>query len=194
MKVPRPVDQSQKAVYPRPESYVFVARITVRKARLSDLDLLVRHRRGMWEAIAKIPKKDLVAADRVYRRWARTRMRSGRLVGFIVEESGEPVASGCVWLMSVQPRPNWKGTTVAYLLSMFTEPSHRGKGHAKRIVRAAIRWSRSRGISVMLLHASRFGKRIYEAEGFAPTTEMRLALDRPRPVRTRSRRMGRRSQ
>jgi len=143
----------------------------------------------MWNAIAEIPDRDLDAADTVYRRWARTRMRSGRLVGFVVEESGEPVASGCVWLMSVQPRPNWKGTTVAYLLSMFTEPGHRGKGHARRIVRAAIRWSKSRGLSIMLLHASPFGKPIYEAEGFAPTTEMRLSLKRRQSApRTRRRR------
>src|SRR5439155_1449271 len=83
-------------------------------ATLEDLDLLVRHRRGMWNAIAEIPKADLDAADRIYRRWARTQMKSNRFAGFIVDVGGEPVASDCLWLMHVQPRPNWKGTTSTY--------------------------------------------------------------------------------
>ncbi|HEX9340024.1 MAG TPA: GNAT family N-acetyltransferase [Thermoplasmata archaeon] len=152
----------------------------VRRATLKDLDLLVRHRRGMWEAVADLSVRDLDAADRVYRRWARARIRSGRLVAFIVEQDGVAVASGCVWIMAVQPRPLWKGTRAAYLLSMFTEPSHRGRGHATRVVRAAVRWAKARGIDVMLLHASRFGEPIYRKEGFEPTTEMRRFLSTQR--------------
>src|SRR3989442_2705977 len=111
-----------------------VVRGRVRPATLADLDLLVRHRRSMWNAIAEIPKADLDAADRIYRRWARTQMKSNRFAGFIVDVGGEPVASGCLLLMHVQPRPNWKGTTAAYLLSIFTEPAHRGHFHRARIV------------------------------------------------------------
>ena len=154
-----------------------MVRASVRQATLEDLNLLVRHRREMWKAIKQIPKADLDAADRVYRRWARAQMRSNRLAAFIVVAGGEPVASGCVWLMQVQPRPTWKGTTAAYLLSMFTEPAHRGRGHGARIVREAIRYARARGIHVMLLHASPFGEPIYRRLGFERTTEMRLFLD-----------------
>lgn len=133
----------------------------------------------MWEAIADFPKDRLDAADSVYRRWARTRMKSGRLVGFIVEGARGPVASGCVWLMPVQPRPHGHGTTSAYLLSMYTEPGHRGKGHATRVVKAAVDWSQAHGIGTMLLHASRFGESIYRKFGFERTTEMRLRLTDP---------------
>src|SRR3972149_1609894 len=47
-----------------------VARIRVRLATLDDLDLLVRHRRGMWEAIADLPEDLLDAAEPPYRRAA----------------------------------------------------------------------------------------------------------------------------
>lgn len=153
-----------------------MVRASVRRATLEDLDILVRHRRGMWKDIAQIPKADLDAADRVYRRWARSQMNSNRLAAFIVEVGGEPTASGCVWLMQVQPRPTWEGTTAAYLLSMFTEPAHRGRGYGARIVREAIRHAKARGIHVMLLHASKFGEPIYRRLGFERTTEMRLFL------------------
>jgi GNAT superfamily N-acetyltransferase len=170
-----------------------VVRTIVHTAAEKDLDLLVRHRRLMWEAIADFSIRDHNTADAVYRRWARDRMRSRRFAGFIVEVGGEQVASGCVWIMAVQPRPGRSGTAAAYLLSMFTEPDHRGEGHATRIVRAAIRWASSRGIPIMLLHASDCGEPIYRRLGFERTREMRRSLVRasrrkPRSSRKTSRR------
>lgn len=128
-----------------------------------------------------VPKPDMDAADRVYRRWARRHMESGRLVGWIVEDaSGTALASGCLWLAPQQPRPTWTGVVAPYLMSMYTEPAHRGRGYATRIVRESVRWARRNGYSVVLLHASKFGRGIYRREGFHQGHEMRLRL---RPAR-----------
>lgn len=133
----------------------------------------------MSEEVFETPSAQLDALDRVYRRWARARMRSGRLVGFILEAAdGHAAASGCLWMMPVQPHARWRGLAVPYLMSMYTETGDRGKGYATRITREAIRWSRSHGYSVLFLHASPFGRNIYEREGFAPAPEMRLFLDK----------------
>ncbi len=154
-----------------------MVRTRLRRATLDDLDLLVRHRRGMWEEILEAPRRELDAADRAYRRWARARLVSKELIGFIVETTrGEPVASGCVWLMPAQPRPLWKGTVSPYLMSMYTEKDHRGEGHGTRITQEAIRWSRARGYTTLLLHASKLGKPIYLRMGFVEGNEMRLRL------------------
>ncbi len=132
----------------------------------------------MSEEIFETPSAQLDALDPVYRRWARTRMRSGRLIGFIVDAPGGHVAaSGCVWLMPVQPHARWRGLAVPYLMSMYTEKGSRGRGYATRVTREAIRWSRANGYSVIFLHASPFGRPIYEREGFSPAPEMRLFLD-----------------
>jgi GNAT superfamily N-acetyltransferase len=160
-----------------------VVRPRLRIATIADLDLLVRHRRAMFAAMGDYTSQELDAAERVYRRWARTRFRSGRLVGFIVEVGTRPVASGCVWLTEVQPRPGQEGTTVAYLLSMFTEPDGRGQGYATRIVHAAMQWARERGVLRMTLHASRFGESVYRRLGFERTTEMIRPLSRARHLR-----------
>lgn len=128
-----------------------------------------------------IPAADLDASDRVYRRWARRHLRTSRLVGWIVEDgSGAAVASGCVWLAPQQPRPTWPGLLAPYLMSMYTEPGQRGRGYATRIVRECIRWARRNGHPVIVLHASRFGGRLYRREGFVPSPEMRLRLRPPR--------------
>jgi GNAT superfamily N-acetyltransferase len=149
----------------------------LRAATLQDLDVLVRHRRGMWDEISDLTAEELDSADRVYRRWARTRMKSGSLVGFVVETSRhEPAASGCLWLMPMQPRPRSKGTVVPYLMSMYTEPAHRGNRLATRIVREAVRWSKDHGYSVVFLHASPHGAGLYTRAGFRRTREMILRL------------------
>jgi GNAT superfamily N-acetyltransferase len=147
----------------------------------------------MWDAIADFSKRELDAADAAYRRWARDRMRVGRLAGFIVEVAGTPIASGCVWIVDVQPRPRQKASVAAYLLSMFTEPGHRGEGHATRIVRAAMRWARDRSIPTMTLHASDFGESVYRRLRFVGTREMRRSLVRaPRDSARSSRKTSRR--
>jgi GNAT superfamily N-acetyltransferase len=165
-----------------------MARARVRRATLRDLEVLVRHRRGMWVDIGDHTGEELDAADRAYRRWARTQMTRGRYAAFIVEgPGGEPVASGCVWIMDSHPRPAWPGTKQAYLLSMYTDPAHRGKGYGTRIVREALRYSRGLGIHRMTLHAAPQGARIYAREGFTRTREMRIMLH-PQPRRRARRR------
>lgn len=173
-----------RQVFPRPRTAQAMARVRLRMATLDDLDILVRHRRGMWEATFPLPEARLDAADRAYRRWARPRLKNGRMVGWIVESmGGEPVASGCLYLAPQQPHPLRPGLAAPYLMSMFTEPAHRGKGYATRIVRESIRWARSRGYPVVILHASEFGESLYLKEGFERGREMRLRLDRTGPPR-----------
>lgn len=164
-----------------------MARARLRRATLKDLDLLVLHRRRMWEDIGGRTRGQLDAADGVYRRWARSRLQSGKLVGWIAEVGGRGVASGCVWVQESQPRPGWKGTHQAYLLSVYTEPAHRGKGLATWITRESLRWSRAQGFDRMTLHASDEGRGVYARLGFERTREMRLLLMRKggRPKRRR---------
>lgn len=154
----------------------------LRAATLADLDTLVRHRRRMWEDMGGYSSQQLDDADPVYRRWAYSRLKTGTLLGFIIEDGdGHPAASGCLWLQEVHPRPCDPGQREPareqpYLLSMFTEPPARGRGLAREIVRAAKRIAIERGYPRMSLHAAPAGRGIYEKEGFRQTAEMRISL------------------
>jgi GNAT superfamily N-acetyltransferase len=160
-----------------------MARPRARLATLRDLDLLVRHRRAMWASIGHWTRRALDLHDRVYRRWAREGLRSGEFLGFLVDDPTlEGAASGCLWLSPSQPRPGVKGLRTPYLLSMYTEPSRRGNGYAREIVRAALRWSAERGYDRVILHASRMGRALYEGAGFEATNEMRRMLRARAPV------------
>jgi len=155
-------------------------RLRLREATLKDLSTLVRHRRGMWRELRSFPPRELDRHDVAYRRWVRTLMPAGEFVAFLVEDGGgAPVGSGGLWLMPSQPRPGVLGRgRVPYILSMFTEPAFRGRGVASRIVRAMLAWSRRQGYGRVVLHASRFGRPVYERLGFEPGSEMRLELIR----------------
>src|SRR5574342_140557 len=160
----------------------------LRQATLKDLDLLVLHRRRMWESFADFTQAELDRADPVYRRWLRQRLASGSAAGFILEGAGgRPLSSGVVWLQETQPRPAWNGTQQAYVMSIFTEPRARGRGAATRITRATVAWAKERGVERMSLHASRMGYGVYRRIGFERTREMRC-FTRGRPRRRGSRR------
>lgn len=140
----------------------------------------------MWEDMGV--REDLDGADRVYRAWARTRLRKGTLQAWVAEASGEIVAGGALWLQPVQPRPGFPQGLTPYLLSMYTEPAWRGRGIARRIVQRAIAWCRAQGYPRTTLHASEMGRSVYEALGYERTWEMKLQLrgepvSRARPAR-----------
>jgi len=154
-----------------------MAGFRVRRARARDIDVLVLHRRRMWEDIGGRTPEQLDAADPVYRRWYLRESRAGRYVAFVAEDArGRVVASGCLWLQPGQPRPGDASCVDPYLLSMYTEPEYRGKRLATRIVREAIRWCRENGYGRMTLHASKMARGVYRRIGFERTWEMRIRM------------------
>jgi GNAT superfamily N-acetyltransferase len=162
-------------------------RLRIRRATFADLPHLVLHRRRMWEDMGVTDRKALDAADPVYRRWLKARLEAGEAGAWVAEAEGAGiVGGGVVWLQEVQPRPGFAGRAGAsprqpYLLSMYTDPDHRGRGVGARIVKEAVRWCRAMGFPRFTLHASDMGRPIYERLGFERTWEMKLQL-RGEPV------------
>lgn len=158
----------------------------VRAAGPRDLATLVAHRRRMWRDIGRGTTAQLDRHDVVYRRWLRREIAARRFVGFLVEVDGRPVASGAVWLAPSPPRPGrFPREEVPYILSMYTAPGYRGRGLASRLVREMIAWARSRHYPRIVLHASDYGRPVYERLGFVPSREMRRDLPALRPRRRR---------
>jgi len=157
-----------------------VAAIRIRRATLRDLEVLVRHRRRMFEDMGRRhTAKDWEIGDREYRRWVKRLMSKGEFVGWIaVTPEGEPVAGGAVWLQERQPRPGHGPIKAPYLLSMYTERAFRGRGLASRIVRESMRWSKKQGFPYMTLHASTEGRRVYKKLRFTRSWEMGISFKR----------------
>jgi len=70
------------------------------------------------------------------------------------------------------------GSHEAYVLNVYTEPTHRRGGVARAIMNAILEWCREQRVARVTLHASREGRPLYEDLGFEPSNEMRFVLDR----------------
>ncbi len=152
-------------------------RFVIRRATRPDLDLLIHQRRAMWEDIGIRGQRSLKNADRIYRKWAKGRLRNGNLLGWVVETPEHIVAGGgCLWLRPEQPRPSMPMQVEPYLLSMYTERQFRRNGVASKIIDEAVKWCRRNGYRRLLLHASNKGRSLYRKYGFVRTREMRLDL------------------
>jgi GNAT superfamily N-acetyltransferase len=108
--------------------------------------------------------------------WVRERLRDGRYLGWMVEQAGQVVAGGGMYLMDFPPHFRDPQPLRAYLLNFYVGPEARGRGVARGLLKTAIDEARRRGIRVVSLHASEAGRPLYERNGFAASNEMMLNL------------------
>jgi GNAT superfamily N-acetyltransferase len=158
----------------------------LRKATVKDLPTMVRHRDAMWVEMDRVEPAEHDPTSKAYGKWLLARMKRGTLTGFIVEEEGQVLASGAVWIQDVQPRPGHPLTMWGYILSVYTEPHARRRGLARAVVDACIRHATEAGCTRACLHASDEGRPLYEELGFEKTAEMWLDL-RPHDQRPKVR-------
>jgi GNAT superfamily N-acetyltransferase len=154
-----------------------VSGLRIRTGTSRDVAELTRQRHRMFEDMGHATPEGIGVHDRAFPRWVMREMKAGRFVSFLVEtEEGKLVGGGSLWLREVQPYPGFPGGKVPYLMSMYTEPGHRGKGVGTMVVKTAIAWCRKRGYPSITLHSSRMGRPLYSKMGWKRSTEMELDL------------------
>jgi GNAT superfamily N-acetyltransferase len=148
---------------------------TVRAADAEDAEVIAFHRAAMFFDMGRIKEErmdKLVAASTVYFGDALVKKS---YFGWVAEINGKIVASGGLVLRTMAPSPEFaRVTESAYIHNIYTEPLHRRKGLARRLLNAMLDWCRERGVSSVSLHAAEDGRALYESLGFQPTNEMRL--------------------
>lgn len=154
---------------------------TLREATPLDIPALVGHRRRMFEDMAALHGEapvaaDLDAMDVAYACQLQRMLADGSLRAWVIEAEGRIVAGGAILIAEWLPRPRDLTRRLAYLHSVYTEPEHRRRGLARRIVQTAIEACRADGLRRLTLHASDEGRPLYESLGFQQTNEMRLVL------------------
>lgn len=168
---------------------------TLRELDRSDLPVLLRHRLSMFVDIGNY-REGLLRRHLVwYRPWVLRMRRAHRFHAWGWEtRTGEVVASGSLWLWEGRPHPVLGPGYQPYVLSMYTDPAHRGKGLGREIVAEMMRWARDHGFGRIVLHASAMGRPVYASLGFADGVEMtyNLPLHAERLAGRRTRRRARR--
>jgi GNAT superfamily N-acetyltransferase len=151
----------------------------LRPATAADARTIAEYRRLMFTAMGQVPPgqgDDLVLA---MERHVEQELPAGRLLAWIVEHEGRPVAGGIMVLQQTAPSPGFLGDEpVGLIQNVWTEPAHRRRGLAGWIVREMLGWCRTRGVRRLFLNATEDGRGVYTALGFRPsTTAMTLTLD-----------------
>ncbi|MGY2895757.1 GNAT family N-acetyltransferase [Deinococcus sp. UYEF24] len=148
---------------------------TLRPATPADADTITAHRAAMFAEMG-VGSDEAIAN---FRPWVQSRLESGYYLGWLVESGGEVVAGAGLMLLDWPPHFSDPNPLRGYLLNVYVGPQHRGQGLARTLTQAAMSESGRRGIRVLAIHASRFGKPLYEGLGFVPTNEMWLKSGDP---------------
>jgi GNAT superfamily N-acetyltransferase len=149
--------------------------LTTRPVTPDNLELVCRHREEMFRA-SNAPgrtEQDLRTMTAAFRQWVAPRLQDGRYFGYIAEQEG--AAAGGIGLMIIDwpPHPSHpQEDKRGYVLNVFVEPSHRGRGLARTLMQLGEAEIARRGVSFAILHATRMGRPLYEKIGWAQTSEM----------------------
>ena len=99
-------------------------------------------------------------------RWLGQRLDLPTFGAFVAEIDGRVVGSGGISLYDNPPGPS-SATREAYVMSMYTEPEHRGRGVARAILDALLDFARAAGdVGRVWLRASDMGRPVYLRAGF----------------------------
>lgn len=147
----------------------------LRPATVADADTITAQRKAMFSEMG-VENPEAIAN---FRPWVEARLASGHYLGWLIEAGGEVVAGAGLMLLDWPPHFTDPQPLRGYLLNVYAAPLHRGRGLARTLTAEAVTESGRRGIRVLSLHASKFGRPLYEGLGFVPTNEMWLKSEGP---------------
>jgi GNAT superfamily N-acetyltransferase len=150
---------------------------SIRRAALADIPIIVQHRELMFRDMG-IPAafEEMAAA---MESWLRQAIAAQTYHGWVaVSRDGHVVAGGGLVVIPWPPGPLSMDPRCGFIFNVYTDPSHRQQGLARRLMDAIHEWCRADGLERLVLNASTFGKPLYEAMGYVVTNEpmMRVRL------------------
>jgi GNAT superfamily N-acetyltransferase len=171
---------------------------SLRRATPADAALITAQRHHMFADNGLATDVAYSAMDASFLPWVTERLADGRYVGLFFEEEAagaseeQPVtwqdsaaeahqttilAAAGIFFADFPPHFLDPAPTRAYLLNFYTAPQARGRGLATHLLHHAVAECRARNVRVVTLHASRFGRPIYERFGFAQNNELILKAE-----------------
>lgn len=151
--------------------------IDLRLATEADAALIAGQRRAMFaDAVLPVPAT-LDEMQKRFEPWVRERLADGSYRGWIAHRGDVPVGGAGLWVMDFPPHFLDVQPARGYLLNFYVSPDHRGMGLARRLLAACLDEGRRLGLRVITLHASKFGRPLYEQAGFRGNNEMILLTD-----------------
>lgn len=150
---------------------------TIRPATIADIPHIVHQREAMFRDMGISAEFEAMSA--AMQSWLRDAIPAKTYLGWIAESNtGAVAAGGGLIVIAWPPGPMSMDPRCGFIFNVYTNPSHRKQGLARRLMDAIHQWCRGEGIERVVLNASAFGKPLYDTMGYVPTAEpmMRLKL------------------
>jgi ribosomal protein S18 acetylase RimI-like enzyme len=150
--------------------------LAVRPVGVSDLPVIVRHRREMFAANGHGPEV-LAPMTIAFEAWLAPLLATGAYFGWIVmDATGEAVGGLGMMEIDWPPHPRHpQQHKRGYITNVFVEPWLRGSGVGRALMAIAAKDGGRRGLDLIVLHASPLGRPLYERIGWTSGSEMMLA-------------------
>ncbi|HEU5403216.1 MAG TPA: GNAT family N-acetyltransferase [Terriglobales bacterium] len=146
---------------------------TTRLATPDDASTLAEMRRRMFISMGKPDDERMQRVVKAFAEWVADAIGRGIYIGWLVETAERgPIANAGLLLIEWPPNLRDLGLVRGYILNVWTNPEHRRKGIARRLIETVMAEAREKKIHVLALHASDEGKQIYEKLGFRTSREM----------------------
>ena len=149
--------------------------IRIRPATPADIPHVLQHRKQMFADMGKGTAAELEAMALTTVAYLREAMPAGGYRGWLAESaSGRVIAGAGIAIVPWLGSPDDPSSRRGLVINVYTEPEFRRRGIARRLMDTLVEWCREEGFHTISLHASEFGRALYEKIGFRPTNEMRL--------------------
>ena len=151
---------------------------TIRVATVGDLEAIVHHRIAMFTDMGTT--FDVEATRIAFAAWAREALPSGVYRAWVAEHRNDVVAGAGAVVVPWPPGPRNRCGRMAFVYNVYTEPAHRGRGLARRLMTAVHDACAAEGVTSVGLAASPLGRPLYDSMGYHEATNpyMFLTLDR----------------
>lgn len=146
----------------------------IRPGTFEELDRYADFWIAMFEEVGNYTEADFARDWRArFRRYLEGRIAAGEARFFVAVDGGDIVGGAGALIVDGYPYAV-HGIKRGYIFGVRVDPAHRNRGVATRLTQEAIAFLRDLGCERIRLHASRFGRAVYERLGFQPSNEMEL--------------------
>lgn len=153
-----------------------MAEIQFRMATLDDTATIIHHRNAMFADMNVGTTQSRTQMDMNFDSWLRRELSNGHYLGWLACHADTVIAGAGLWLIDNAPSPDGFAGRLPYLLNVYTEPEYRKRGLARQLVTQVIDYCREHQYPKIRLHASIYGRPLYEQLGFVDNNEMQLNL------------------
>ena len=137
----------------------------IREASMHDLDVLVRHRLAMFAEMGT--PFDAPIVEQLFRAWLEQMLPSGEYRAWLCEAGGDVAAGAGITLIPWPPGPRpIRGDRIAFVYNVYTDPAHRQRGLARRLMQTIHAWCEAHGVDALALNASPDARHLYESQGY----------------------------